>query len=161
VKNCPEWLFAAIAALVARRYLTSTLGIEAFAARYAERLGRQYAAIPAEMIVAAAEAMLRHLSDAEAENADQVLHAYAHLRICTDGQGNPRKLRKLFGSELDGTKQPEYSSERTARDFKPFIYMLRLKPELAAPAGWGWDKIEDGDWLRTLPDLEVSLFDGL
>lgn len=161
VKYCPEWLFAALAALVAQRYLSSQLGIDAFAARYAQVVAERYAPIPSEMLAAAAEGYLRHLSEAETEDADTVLHAYAHLRICTDGHGTPRKLRKLFGSELEGTRAAEYTAERAARDFKPFIYMLRLKPELAAPAGWGWERIEDGEWLRDLPTLEVSLFDGL
>jgi hypothetical protein len=39
--------------------------------------------------------------------------------------------------------------------------MYRSKPELAAPAGWDWSKIEDGEWLKDFPELEVSVFDGL
>lgn len=161
MKYCPEWLFSAVVALVAQRYLTSNLGLEAYAVRYAQALSERYAPIPPEMLEAAAEGCLRHLSEAEADNAFEVLDSFAFNRICTDGHGNPRRLKRLFGSELDGAKAPEYSAEKTARDFKPLIYMLRLKPELAPPAGWTWDAVEDGEWLRTLPGLEVSLFDGL
>lgn len=161
MKYCPEWLFSAVVALVAHRYLTSNLGLEAFAARYADALAEHYAPIPPEMIATAAEGCLRHLSDAEADNAPEVLEAFAYNRILSDGHGNPRRLKRLFGSELDGAKTAEYSAERTAREFKPLIYMLRLKPELAPPAGWSWESIEDGEWLRTLPGLDVSLFDGL
>lgn len=146
---------------MAQRYLSSHLGLQSFAARYAQALSQRYVAIPPDMMFAAAEGYLRHLSEAETEDAHMVLHAYAYLRTCTDGQGNPRRMRRLFSSELDGTRTPEFSAERAARDFKPFIYMIRLKPELAAPAGWGWERIEDGEWLRDLPALEVSLFDGL
>jgi hypothetical protein len=39
--------------------------------------------------------------------------------------------------------------------------MYRSKPELEAPAGWDWSKIEDGEWLTDFPELEVSVFDGL
>lgn len=161
MKYCPDWLFSAIAALIAQRFLSSALGLDAYARRYAEVLAKYYAEIPPEMLEYAAEGYLRHLSEAEADNAYDILDAFAFQRVCTDGQGNKRRMRRMFGSELEGKKVIEYGAEKAIKDFKPFIYMLRLKPELAPPAGWNWALIEDGEWLTTLPDLEVSLFDGL
>jgi hypothetical protein len=161
VKRCPEWVFSAVVALVAQRYLLGNLPLGAFARKFAQILAERYAPVEPDEIEAAAEGCLRVLVEANADDALGPLNAFAHHKITTDAVGAPRKIRRLFGSELDGTKTQEYSVERTVKEFKPFLYMLRVKPEFAAPAGWGWTKIEDGDWLCKLPETEVSFMDGL
>ena len=113
------------------------------------------------MVLATAEGYLRHLMEAEVEDAADILNSYAHHRITVDRSGSPRKIKGYFSSALAGVKAPEVNAEADAKSFKPFIFMYSSKPELAAPAGWDWSKIEDGEWLKDFPELEVSVFDGL
>jgi hypothetical protein len=161
VKHCPEWVFSAVVALVAQRYLLANLSLSAFATKYAQVLGERFAPVEPVEIESAAEGCLRVLVEANADDALGPLNSFAHQKIAIDAAGAPRKIRRLFGSELDGSKTQEYSAERTVKEFKPFLYMLRAKPEFAAPAGWNWTKIEDGDWLCKLPEVEVTFMDGL
>lgn len=158
-KFCPEWLFGAISALVGNRFIASNLPITPFASKYARILSEKYVAIPEEMLMSSAEGFLRVIIEANAEDADLILNAYAHNKLMILPNGDTRKFKGLFSHALDGSKECEYSAEQAIKSFKPFVYMLRAKPTLAAPAGWRWDDIEDGDWLHGLPDIEVSIMD--
>ncbi len=161
MRYCPEWVYSVVAALIAQRYLVSNLGMRAFAIKYAEVLSQRYVAVPADALEFTAEGMLRIMLEAEVEDAVSVLHGYAHHRITTHYNGSPRKIRRVFTSQLDGLKQLNYDAEKCVKIFKPYVYSLRLKPALAAPPGWTWARVEDGDWLCKLPEIEVSMFDGL
>lgn len=158
---CPSWVYSAICALTAQRYLGESLGLEAFASKYASVLADRYSDINYEMVLDTSESYLRHLMDAGVEDASEILESYAFHRIAFDKNGTPRKIKGFFSSSLDGLKTQEVSAEAAAKEFKPFIYMYRTKPELAMPAGWTWGAIEDGDWLKEMPDLDVSFLDGI
>lgn len=158
---CPSWVYSSVCALTAQRYLSEETGLEAFCGKYAEELQKYYSDVNDQMVLATAEGYLRHLMEAEVEDAADILNSYAHHRITVDRNGSPRKIKGYFSSALAGVKAPEVNAEADAKSFKPFIFMYRSKPELAAPAGWDWSKIEDGEWLKDFPELEVSVFDGL
>ena len=158
---CPSWVYSSTCALAAQRYLEEDIGLDAFSGKYAEVLHKHFSDINEEMVLATAEGFLRHLMEAEVEDAAEILNSYAHHRIMFESNGTSRKIKGYFSSALAGVKIPEVDAEAAVKSFKPFIFMYRSKPELAAPAGWGWSKIEDGEWMKELPDLEVSIFDGL
>ena len=158
---CPEWLFGAVTALIGHRYISSSLPLSPFAVKYAQLLSEKYTPVPAEMLETAAEEFLRAIIEVQSEDADAILNAFAYNRLVVLPSGEIRKYKGLFSNVLDGSKDCEYSAEQAVKSFKPFIYMLRAKPGLAAPAGWTWSNIEDGDWVRTLPDQEVSILDSL
>lgn len=158
---CPEWLFGAVTALIGHRFISSSLPLSPFAAKYAQILSEKYAAVPPEMLENAAEEFLRAIIEVQSEDADTILNAFAYNRLLVLPNGEMRKFKGLFSNALDGSKECEYSAEQAVKTFKPFIYMLRAKPTLAAPAGWTWNSIDDGDWVRTLPDQEVSILDSL
>ncbi len=158
---CPGWVYSAVCSLTAQRFLSESLGIEPFAAKYSEELADRYGDVNYEMVLGTSEGFLRHLMEAEVEDAYEVLEAYAYNQLAVDKAGTPRKIKGFFTSTLDGVKVPEVNSETAAKQFKPFIFMLRAKPELAMPAGWNWTMIEDGDWLKSLPEIEVSFLDGI
>ena len=158
---CPSWVYSATCALTAQRYLSESLGLEAFATKYASVLADHYDDISYEMVLDTSESYLRRLMDAEVDNAYEILESYAYNRIAFDKNGTPRKIKGFFSSSLDGLKTQEVSAEAAAKEFKPFIYMYRTKPELAMPAGWTWGAIEDGEWLKEMPDLDVSFLDGI
>lgn len=160
-KYCPEWIVSATVALVAERYLGSPLGLELFAKKYAQVLSERYLEIGPDLIEQSAEGFLRVLAEAEAENADVVLRSYAYNRITRMGNGEARKIKGLFSSALDGTRTPDYSVDQLVKSFRPFFFLLRSKPSMAAPASWSWKQIENGEWLVDLPDVEVTLLDSL
>jgi hypothetical protein len=159
-KYCPEWIMSATAALVAERYLGSPFGLDAFAKKYAQILSERYAEIGPQVIEQSAEGFLRILAEAEAEDANGVLRSYAFHRITRTANGEPRRIKGMFSSALDGSRVSEYGVEQMIKSFRPFFFLLRSKPSLAAPASWSWKQIENGEWLTDMPDVEVSLFDG-
>jgi hypothetical protein len=160
-KYCPEWLLSATVALVAQRYISSPLGLDLFAFKYSQILSERYDEIAPTLIEQSVEGILRILAEAEAEDAEAVLRSYAYNRITWVGNGEPRRIKGLFSSALDGTKTEEYNLEQLVKNFKPFFFLLRSKPAMAAPASWTWKQIENGDWIVNLPDIEVSLLDSL
>lgn len=156
---CPEWLFGAVSALVANRFISSSLPIAPFASKYARILSDKYAPIPDTMLAGAAEGFLRAVFEAGSEEADVILNSFAYNRLMILPNGETRKFKGLFSTALDGSKECEYSAEQAVKSFKPFVYMIRAKSTLAAPAGWRWEDIEDGDWLHGMEDIEVSILD--
>ena len=158
---CPAWIYASVCSLASQRYLVEDVSLEAFSRKYAEFLQKYFSDVNEEMVLATSEGFLRHLMEAEVEDAAEILNSYAHQCITVDSSGVPRKIKGYFSSALAGVKTPEVNAEGAAKSFKPFIFMYRSKPELAAPAGWDWSKIEDGEWMKVLPELDVSIFDGL
>ena len=158
---CPEWLFGAVIALIGHRYISSSLPLSPFAIKYSQILSEKYAPIAPEMLESAAEDYLRAIIEVQSEDADAILTSFAYNRLMILPNGEMRKFKGLFSNALDGTKECEYSAEQAVKTFKPFIYMLRTKPAMAAPAGWTWNNIEDGDWVRSLPELEVSILDSI
>lgn len=161
MRFCPEWVFSMIAALIAQRYLQTNLSLRAYSIKYAEILSERYATVPPDALEYVAEGMLRLMLEAEVEDAVAVLHGYSHFRVTTHFNGSPRKIRRVFTSQLDGLKQLDYDADKCVKIFKPYVYSLRMKPGLAAPPGWNWTRIEDGHWLCKMPEVEVSIFDGL
>lgn len=158
-KFCPEWLLSATVALVAKRYLDSPLELALFARKYANILSEHYNEITPDLIEQSAEGFLRVLSEAEAEDADSVLHSYAFGRITRLENGDPRRIKGLFSSALDGTRAEEYNAEQLIKSFRPFFFLLRSKPSLSAPSTWSWKHIENGEWIIDLPNVEISLLD--
>ena len=159
---CPTWIYSSICALVGKRYLSEEVSLEALSAKYASELANNFPEISADMVLVTTEGFLRYLIDAEvSDDAAEILESYAYNRLSFEVSGSPRKIKGYFSSTLAGVKTPEISAEAVAKSFKPFIYMYKSKPEMAAPAGWSWSAIEDGEWLKAFPELEVSFFDGL
>ena len=158
---CPTWVFSAVCSLTAQRFLAGSVGLEAFAAKYADELSSRYRDITPEMVEDTSEGFLRHLMEAEVEDGFEILQAYSFNQLTFEKSGAPRKIKGFFSSTLEGQKTPEVVPDETIKQFKPFIFMYRSKPDLATPAGWTWKMIEDGDWLTTLPEVEVSFLDGI
>lgn len=158
-KYCPEWLISATVALVAQRYLASPLGLDLFAQKYAQVLSERYSEIGPDIIEQGVEGFLRVLSEAEVEDAESVLRSYAFNRITRLPNGEPRKIKGLFSSGLNGTKTEEYNVDQIIKSFRPFFFLLRSKPSMAAPSTWTWKQIENGEWIVDLPDVEVTLLD--
>jgi hypothetical protein len=158
---CPAWIYSSVCALVAKRYLSEEVTLEALSGKYGPELGKYFPEISEEMVLSTSEGYLRHLMEAEVDDAAEILESFAYNRLNFDANGSQRKIKGYFSSTLAGVKVPEVNAEALVKAFKPFIFMYRSKPELAVPAGWTWEHIEDGEWLKTFPNLEILFFDGL
>ena len=90
---CPSWVYSSVCALTAQRYLSEETGLEAFCGKYAEELQKYYSDVNDQMVLATAEGYLRHLMEAEVEDAADILNSYAHHRITVDRSGSPRKIK--------------------------------------------------------------------
>lgn len=160
-KYCPDWLFSAVAALVAQRYLHSPFELSVFARKYSAVLSEHYELVPPDHLEQTAEEFLRILAEVEADDADGALRSFAHDRLTRMPTGEVRRIKGLFRSALDGTRNCEYSVSAAAKAFRPFYFMMRNKSELVAPPSWSWKHVPDGEWINNLPEIEVSILDNL
>jgi len=114
------------------------MGLEAFCGKYAEELQKHYSDVNEQMVLATAESYLRHLMEAEVEDAAEILNSYAYHRITVDKSGAPRKIKGYFSSALAGVKTPEVNAEVDAKSFKPLFSCIDLSQSLRRPlAGIG------------------------
>lgn len=158
-KHIPDFVFESVAALVARKFLSSNITLRQMASFHAEILREHYEEedLAAEL-ESCAEDFLRTLNEIGAENADEILRSFEKIRITTTDNTAPRKLKSMFSSALDGQPQKEYSVETTIKRFKAFIFLVRSKPLYTAPSDWTWSKISDAAWLADIETLEVDPF---
>lgn len=158
-KHIPNFVFDCVAALVARRFLSSNITLAQMAVIYAEILGEHYEVEDiASELESCAEDFLRTLNEIGAENADEILKSFERIRITTTDNTSPRKLKSMFSSALDGLPQKEHSVETTIKRFKAFIFLVRSKPSYYAPGDWNWSKVNDANWLGDIEDAEIDPF---
>ena len=158
-KHIPNFVFDCVAALVARRFLSSNIALAQMAAIYAEILGEHYEVEDiASELESCAEDFLRTLNEIGAENADEILKSFERIRITTTDNTSPRKLKSMFSSALDGLPQKEHSTETTIKRFKAFIFLVRSKPSYYAPGDWKWSKVNDANWLGDVENAEIDPF---
>ena len=75
---CPNWIFDIAVARTASEYLSSEIGVDAFAKKYAEGLSEIYNDVPVESILGPAEAMMLFLAEIEAgDMAVELLNDFA------------------------------------------------------------------------------------
>lgn len=158
-KHVPDFVFESVAALVARKFLSSNITLRQMASFYAEILREHYEEEDlAADLESCAEDFLRTLNEIGAENADEILRSFEKIRITTTDNTAPRKLKSMFSSALDGQPQKEYSVETTIKRFKAFIFLVRSKPSYTAQSDWTWSKISDAAWLADIETLEADPF---
>lgn len=155
----PGFVFDAVAAVTARRFLTSNITLAQMSAFYSSLIEEQYSGdtISGE-IELCAESFLRTLSEVGAENADEILKSFEYIRLTTTDNVTPRKLRSLFSSALDAKNNKEYNPEDTGKRFKAFLFLLRSKPTYLVNPDWDWSKLQDGEWLSGLDTKEIDPF---
>lgn len=155
----PGFIFDAVAALSARRFLQSNITLAQMSAFYSSMLEGHYTVdtIAGELEVCA-ESFLRTLSEVGAENADEVLKSFECIRLTTTDNTTPRKFKSMFSSALDPKNDKEYSPEDTGKRFKAFLFLARSKPTYLVKSDWSWSKIQDGAWLSGFDEKEIDPF---
>ena len=156
---CPEWIFGASSAQIAKDFLSTNNSIISLSKKFANGLSEHYNEIKFEEILDVAEKILQFLSDINAgENAVTYLNDYVHYRVNFKSNGGERKLSGIFSSGFDGEKIKEYNSEQSFKVFKATIYSMRNNIIPKSPPGWVITDIPDIDWLGEVFTRETSIF---
>ncbi len=158
---CPNWLFETSVGLTIYDYITKEYSLEMVAKKFAEGLSKNYQEIPYEEISSPAEECVRfmaELSQSEFEAHERALH-FVHYRFKFDGIKGARKLKGLFGSAFDGTKEKKYNEEKTFKDFKAFVFSLRNGSVPKAPSGWNISNEKDLDFFGEIVKGDFSISD--
>ena len=156
---CPEWIFGASSAQIAKDFLSTNNSIISLSKKFADGLSEHYNEIKFEEILDVAEKILQFLSDINAgENAVTYLNDYVHYRVNFKSSGGERKLSGIFSSGFSGEKTKDFSSEQSFKVFKATIFSLRNNSIPKASPGWIITDTEDIDWLGEVFTREVELF---
>ena len=160
---CPNWLFETSVGLTIYDYITKEYSLEMVAKKFAEGLSKNYQEIPYEEISSPAEECVRfmaELSQSEFEAHERANH-FTHYILKFDGLKGPRKMKGLFGSAFDGTKEKKYNEVKIVKDFKAFTFALRSKTVPMAPSGWSLKNEKEIDFLVDIAGKDFSLDDML
>ena len=78
-----------------------------------------------------------------------------------EAPNKPRKLKGLFGSAEEPTKDCEYTAAAAVKSFKAYIYSLRNNIVEMAPSGWSLSEIEESPVLQKLAKRSLNPLDFL
>lgn len=149
--HCPNWKYEVCVVRAAQEYISSELGLDAYAKKYAEALSESYEAIPFEIIQQPAESILLFLAEIEAnDTAHELLNNFCYFRLYNEKVGHPRKMKPLFGGIEDGVKINELVPDNVAKSFRAYVFGLRSQAVPVAPAGW---RLEDDQHVPQLSEL--------
>ena len=122
----PDWIFHTLAALTAAQMLRADLAMDDFSEHAGAVLAKTYPG-DAELVVevwALAVDMLHVLSDAEVDDAPDLLCAFAEHCLLKMPNGHARRLKRLFGSVLDAEEKSRYRVEEGARVLRHFTFAV-------------------------------------
>ncbi len=160
-KFCPSWLFNLCVARTAYDFITSDLPIRAYATKYASGLSEHFAEIKKEEVEQEAETVLRFLVDINSEESDQLLNNFVYFSLKYVQHGSKRKLKGLFGSALDPTKEKEYQENITLKNFKAYVFGLRSGISEKPSPGWNIIEEEGIEFLVELIKKEANISDAV
>ena len=163
---CPNWLYEVSVSMTIHDFLLKSYSIEMISKKFADGLSEEYNDIPFEEIAKPAEEIIRFMAEmAGMENQEFEAHEsanhFTHYILKFDGLKGPRKMKGLFGSAFDGTKEKKYNEVKIVKDFKAFTFALRSKTVPMAPSGWSLKNEKEIDFLVDIAGKDFSLDDML
>ena len=160
-KYCPEWIFNLCVARSAYEFIVSELPIKSYAKKYATGLSEHYAEIKPEELENEAELILRFLEEINTDESDQLLNNFVYFCLKYVHNGSKRKLKGIFGSELDPVKDKQYQENKTLKSFRAYVFGLRSGVSEKPAPGWNILDEEDLDILRELIEKEANIIDAV
>ena len=160
-KYCPDWIFNICVARSAYDFIVSDLPIKAYSTKYAIGLSEQYFEVKAEEIENEAEYILRFLVEINTDESDQLLNNYIYFCLKYVHNGSKRKLKGLFGSAFDPTKEKKYQEKNTLKAFRAYVFGLRSGVSEKPTPGWDILEEEDLEFLKELIKKEANISDAL
>ena len=149
-KYCPQWIFNLAVARTSYEFIISELPIKAYAKKYATSLSEHYEEIKPEEIENEAELLLRFLVEINADKSDELLNNYVYFCFKYVHNGQKRKIKGIFGSELDPLKEKEYSEKVTLKSFRAYVFGLRSGVSEKPSAGWDILDEEELNFLKEI-----------
>ena len=154
----PDWIFDISIVRTAGEFLSLTQPMDSLAKKYATGLSEIYREVYFEEILEPAEEILRFLSDVKAQHmAVELLKDFSFFRLYYVNPRKKRKLKPLFGTLEAPDKKKEYSSEKTIKSFKAYVFALRSKTVPQSPSGWAIENDETLNRFRELINSKVGV----
>ena len=138
----PDWIFDIAIVRTASEFLSLSQPLESLAKKYSVGLSEVYMEVYFEEIL---------------EPAVEILKDFSYFRMYYLNPKKPRKLKPLFGTLEGSEKKKEYSSEKTIKSFKAYVFALRSKTVPQSPAGWALDNDEALNRFRDLVNAKVGV----
>ena len=160
-KYCPSWLFNLCVTRTAYDFIVSDLPIKSYAKKYAAGLTEHYAEVKSEEIEVEAEGLLRFLVEINAEDSDQLLNNFVYFSLKYVQHGSKRKLKGLFGSAFDATKNKEYSEKFTIKNFKAYVFGMRSGVSEKPDPGWDIKDEKELEFLSELITKDANIADAI
>ena len=147
----PDWMFDISIVRTASEFLSLTQPMDSLAKKYATGLSESYREVYFEEILEPAEEILRFLAEVKAQHmAVELLKDFSYFRMYYKNPRSRRKLKPLFGTLEAAEKKKEYSSQKTIKSFKAYIFALRSKTVPKSPTGWALNNDESLKRFREL-----------
>ena len=143
-------IFNLAVARTSYEFIISELPIKAYAKKYATSLSEHYEEIKPEEIENEAELLLRFLVEINADKSDELLNNYVYFCFKYVHNGQKRKIKGIFGSELDPLKEKEYSEKVTLKSFRAYVFGLRSGVSEKPSAGWDILDEEELNFLKEI-----------
>lgn len=150
----PEFVFDICVGLCVHDYLCKELVLHAIGKHYSILLTKSYRDVVEEEMSFPAEEIVRFISEQKnlKFEAHEIANFFIYNRLKFDGIKGSRKLSGIFSNAFSGDKTKKYSSEKTVKSFKAFIFALKNGTVEKAPAGWTI-KVEDKEELKQLGEI--------
>ena len=159
---CPRWLFEACCGSATSEYLRLDLPIEMIGSKYSGAMANDYQGIDASLINMMIENMVLFLNEiAAGENAADYALGFCYYRTIFEKPKSERKIKAMFGSQLDAVKIKDYDANDVLLVFKAYVFALRNNQTPLAPAGWNIQQVEEIELYQRLSAQGGSLLDFL
>lgn len=159
---CPRWLFESCCGSATSEYLRLDFPIEMIGNKYSGVMADDYKGIDASSINMIIENMVLFLNEiAAGENAADYALGFCYYRTVFESPNRERKIKSMFGSQLDAIKVKDYDANDVVLAFKAYVFALRNNQTPMAPAGWSINQVEEIDLYRRLSAQSGGLLDYL
>ena len=162
MKFCPKWIFEAACGAAAVDFLSNKIDLDTIGSSYSAALSDSYSPIAPREFSEFISSVLHFLNELDAgEAAAPMLIGFTHNRVFFDAPNKPRKLKGLFGSAEEPTKDCEYNAAAAVKSFKAYIYSLRNNIVEMAPTGWSLSEVDESPVLQKLAKRSLNPLDFL
>lgn len=159
---CPRWLFEACCGSATSEYLRLDLPVEMIGSKYSKVMSVDYHGIDETSITMMIETMVLFLNEISAgENAADYALGFCYYRTVFEKPNSERKIKSMFGSQLDAIKVKDYDGNDVLLAFKAYVFALRNNQTPLAPAGWNIKQVEEIDLYQRISAEGGSLLDYL
>ena len=159
---CPRWLFEACCGSATSEYLRLDLPIEMIGKKYSHIMAEDYEGIDAPHIGMMIEKMVLFLHEiAAGEDAADYALGFCYYRTVFESPNRERKMKSMFGSQVDAIKSKDYNTNDVLLAFKAYVYSVRNNQTPLAPPGWNIKQYEEIDLYQRLSAQSGSVLDYL